>query len=461
MRPPSRRQLFAAVAAVLCVLSLPAVPLAAGGANGDARLNPCVGTMTSPANGTTVIAVQGFTWHEGDAGKKPAKLVGVGPRGQVQWVHHAADHGTVWQYDVDPMANGNVFVTATKNKRTYVYEFDPRTQEHVWQEELPIEDTHDVDLINGGTQLLVANMKNYDEDSGKNDDSIFVYDLQKDEIVWRWYFRDHYPKDTAENYTDDWTHVNDVDKIADGKYLASPRNFDQAIVVDRSTNEVTMRLGSDDDYDVLDEQHNPDYLESENGSATFLVADSNNGRIVEYARRDDGWERTWKLGKGDDLSWPRDADRLPNGNTLVGDSRNHRVLEVAPNGTVVWEFSSPYLVYDAARMQAGEHGGPTIADMNATGAYGLQGDAARHENWSNLVGCHSYLQSVDGWAAGQKPSTTGATTEESGVNDDDVRNALVTTTTDDDTATSLPGFGVVVAAGALLAVAALLVRRRE
>ena len=52
----------------------------------------------------------------------------------------------------------------------------------------------------------------------------------------------------------------DVDKVGDGEYLVSLRNFDQAIVVNRSTDAIDMRLGSDDDYAILDEQHNPDYL---------------------------------------------------------------------------------------------------------------------------------------------------------------------------------------------------------
>ena len=459
MLSPSRRQWLAVVAAVLCSVSLLAVPMAAGGAKSD-QPTTCVGTMERPANGTTVVAVQGFTWHGGNASKKPAKLVGLGPRGQVKWVHHSAEHGTAWQYDVDPMDNGNVFVTAAGNGKTKVYEFNPRTQEHVWEETFDVEDTHDVDLINDGTQLLVANMKNYDPESETNNDSIFVYDLQKDEIVWRWFFRDHYDESVGGNYTKDWTHVNDVDKIGDGRYLASPRNFDQAIVVDRETNEIAMKLGADENHSVLYEQHNPDFLQNDNLTATMLVADSENRRIVEYEQGGDGWEKTWQLGTGDDLKWPRDADRLPNGNTLVGDSTHHRVMEVSPTGEVVWEVYTPFLVYDAARLQTGEHaGGPTIADLNATGTYSLQGDAALHENWSNVERCHANLQSIDGWAPGQTPAAGGS--NGSGVQDDDERNGGgPTETTNDGPKTPLPGFGVGVAIAALLVATAFLARRR-
>ncbi|WP_458208313.1 arylsulfotransferase family protein [Haladaptatus sp. NG-SE-30] len=462
MQTPSRRQLLTVGAILLFCLPLLASPLTAqsGGQESDPS-NPCVGTIQHPANGTTVIAVQGYSWLE-DGGKEPAKLVAVGPTGEVKWVHHTVKHGMVWGYDVDPLPNGNLFVTGTARGKTVVYEFNPRTQEHVWNESLPIHDTHDVDLINNGTQLLVANMRAYNEDKERNDDSIFVYDLKKDEVVWRWYFRNHYPKSTAKNYSKDWTHVNDVDKIGDGMYLASPRNFDQAIVVNRSSNEIEMKLGADNDYNILDKQHNPDYLESKDGNPTFLVADSENQRIVEYEKQGDDWKRTWELGKKGDLRWPRDADRLSNGNTLIGDSKNQRVIEVTPTGEVVWEFYAPWLVYDVARLPDERAAGPTMADQNATGSYGLKGDAAKYDA-KTMKQCHSYLQSIDGWAEGQQPETTTATNG-SGVNDDDDRNdgdLGGTTKTTDETKVPLPGFDFVVGAVGVLIAVALFVRRRR
>jgi hypothetical protein len=247
-----------------------------------------------------------------------------------------------------------------------------------------------VDLINGD-QLLVANMR-----QPEKADRVFVYDRSFDRVVWEWRFEDHYPESVG-GPSNDWTHVNDVDKIGDGRYLVSPRNFDQVIVVNRSTNDVETRLGSDDDHGTLYEQHNPQYLESENGTPTILVADSENDRIVEYAldggAEGDGakgngaaaargsangsgnWTRTWSVGTRG-LNWPRDADRLPNGNTLVVDTMNHRVVEVTPEGEVVWEFHAPWAPYDVERMQLGdESGGPTMRDVGETGNHDLTGSS--------------------------------------------------------------------------------------
>jgi hypothetical protein len=484
MRTFSRRWIVTVT--LLCCLSMAVPPAVAGGggvgastgveagsAGGSASVaqtapdNPCAGTVTEAANGTTVVSVQGMRFGP-DGGKRPAKLVGVGPTGEIRWVHQSAEElDVVWGYDVDPMANGHVFVTATvRGHETVVYEFDPATQERVWTERFDLADTHDADLVDGGEAILVANMRNYNETTGENEDRLFVYNRTTEEIEWEWHFDDHYDReDIAENYTDDWTHVNDVDEIGDGLYLASPRNFDQAIVVNRSTDEIEMKLGSDENHDVLDEQHNPDYLESRNGTPTPLVGDSENDRIVEYANPDrdltdgDGWTRTWTLTG--DLNWPRDADRLADGDTLVTDSANHRVAEVTPDGEVVWEFYAPWLVYDAARLhQTNESGGPTMTDLNATGTYGIAGSADRHANASDLEACHRRLENVTGWAEGQTPTETDDGSSESALDeadgDGEAGDEQDTTSSDGAAGASsgVPGFGPVAAlAGAGVAIA--------
>ncbi|USZ69800.1 aryl-sulfate sulfotransferase (plasmid) [Halorussus salilacus] len=343
------------------------------------------GTIDKPANGTTVISIQGFKFAGQSSGKKPARIVGVSPRGDVEWVHNGSNNGVTWFYDVDPLDNGNLLISGTAQGASTVYEWDPQEDEIVWSERFEgVHDTHDADLINDGEEILVANMRNYNTTSEENEDRIFVYDREDEEITWEWHFDDHtnwtedqggpYAAEEAPN--SDWTHVNDVDKIDDGQFLVSPRNMDQVMVINRSTKEIDMRLGEDDNYDIMHEQHNPDYHESENGTPTITVADSENDRVVEYAKRGDDWQRTWELGSNQDFNWPRDADRLPNGNTLVVDSNNQRVIEVNPEGEVVWEFYAPWAPYDVERMHLGdEPGGPTIADQDAEGSYDVSGSA--------------------------------------------------------------------------------------
>jgi hypothetical protein len=341
------------------------------------------GTVEEPANGTTVVAVQGFKFKGAQNGKKPARVVGVGPAGDVRWVHDGAHLDVTWFYDVAPVNGSNLLVSGTAKGKTVVYEVNPRTDEIVWTERFPdVHDTHDADLLGGGTELVIANMRNYNATSGVNEDRIFVYNRTTDEVTWEWVFarqtdwRETQGGKYAGDASNDWTHLNDVDVIGDGRFLVSPRNFDQVLVVDRSTKAIEMRLGRDGDHDVLYEQHNPTYLESRNGTPTILVADSENDRVVEYAKRGHGWTRTWELGSSQDFNWPRDADRLPDGNTLVVDTNNQRVVEVTPGGEIVWEFYAPWAPYDVERMHLGdEPAGPTIADQDAEGEYSVVGSA--------------------------------------------------------------------------------------
>jgi hypothetical protein len=325
----------------------------------------CAGTVAEPAGEMTLVSVQGARFGDDGSAKTPARILAFGPRGELEWVYRSgADHGVVWSYDIDPLANGNVFVTATKRGSTLLFELDPTTGERVWSEELPYVDTHDADLLDD-RHVVIANMRNYDESTGENRDRVLVYDRVADEVVWEWRFADHYDRSVGGAYTDDWTHLNDVDAVGDDRLLLSPRNFDQVLLVNRTTGDVEWTLGSDGDYETLRQQHNPDYLESETGRPTVLVADSENQRVVEYERTDGGWIRTWTLDGR--LDWPRDADRLPNGNTLVTDSKHDRVIEVTPDGEVVWEVYGPWLVYDAERLPGDGSNGPTMADADAAG----------------------------------------------------------------------------------------------
>jgi len=370
--PPTRRGRLRVTVVIVALLLV--TPSAVSAATYDGEQSAIQrGTITQPADGLTVVAVQGFKHQDRGSIKKPARLVAFGPRGEVRWVYNGSNVGASWFYDVDPLPSGNLLVTAAHPQGTVVLGLDPATQEPVWVEHLSIHDTHDIDYL-PGNRLLVANMRQYNESTERNNDRLLVYNMTTDRVEWEWLFREHYPRTGGGKYSDDWTHVNDIDRIAPGKYLASVRNFDQVIVVDRESGEITQRLGRDDAHDIIYEQHNPQYLEGEDGRPAMLVADSENNRIVEYEKRDGDWTETWKLTGG--LSWPRDADRLPNGHTLIVDSLNHRVMEVTPTGRIVWEVYAPWGPYDAERVQLGdEPGGPTIAEQGASGTHTLSGSA--------------------------------------------------------------------------------------
>ena len=369
--PPKRRHVGSVVAGLL-VLSLLAPVAVSVLTHTPADLR--AGTMDSSADSVTVVGIQGFDYFGESMTKKPARLLSIGAAGDLQWLADGREVDTRWFYDVDPIGEDGLLVSTARPEGTIVVRYDQQTGAVNWTETLPYHDTHDVDWLGDG-ELLVANMRQTDNETGVSNDRILVYDRHDDEVVWEWRFRDHYPNATAGGFDNDWTHVNDVDRVGEGLYLTSPRNFDQAIVVNRSTGDIELRLGGDESHEILNRQHNPDLLRGENGSVSLLVADSENDRIVEYARQCEGgegivesdpedceWTRTWLLEGG--LNWPRDADRLSNGNTLVTDTLNHRIIEVTPSGRIVWEYYATWGPYDAERISRGDGSkGPPMVDI--------------------------------------------------------------------------------------------------
>lgn len=203
---------------------------------------------------------------------------------------------------------------------------------------------HDVDRING-THVVVADISR---------DRVFVLNTTSGHVAWSWNAQQAFPLSGGGPYPYDWTHVNDVEVLDDGRFMVSLRNQDQVVFLDRDTGVVEeWTLGTEDDHETLYEQHNPDYIPEERGGPAVVVSDSENNRIVEYQRTDDGaWNQTWTWQQ-EQLQWPRDADRLPNGHTLVVDSNGHRLVEVDESGSVVWSVPVR-LPYDAERLGTGD-----------------------------------------------------------------------------------------------------------
>ena len=271
--------------------------------------------------------------------------------GEPVWVHDEL----LRYYDVDPIGRSTVLFTGTTgNYDDYVaVRMNWRTGEVYDRFDAP-HDVHDVDWIDDSTYVV----------ADKAENRVFVYNSSTNTTVWEYEFENHFPpypeaggKDTG------YTHLNDVDCVDDcRRLLVSPRNFDRVMLINRSTKELEWVLGEEDNYSVLNEQHNPTLLSQD--PPTVLVADSHNDRVIEYRKNGSRWEATWSWSD-DRLDWPRDADRLPNGNTLVTDTQGGRYLEVTPNGTVVWSYEPSFFApYDAERLRYGDE--PQGPAMNSS-----------------------------------------------------------------------------------------------
>ncbi|WP_137287336.1 arylsulfotransferase family protein [Halorussus salinisoli] len=312
----------------------------------------------------TVIAGHGMNGES-------AALVAFSPNGEVLY-HNDSYHG---YFDVDP-------VKGTEMTVEYVAEHDYEGDdcdgkctvsvverlnlttgeiERVYSRVIPADrgaNWHDVDRI-GENRLLVGAI---------NTDEMYVVNTTTGITTWEWSTKQAYPLSGGGPYPADWAHLNDVEKLHDGRFMTSLRNQDSVVFVDPQTGvQENWTLGADGAHGVLYEQHNPDYIPESRGGPAVVVADSLNDRLVEYQRKNGEWTQTW-VWSDDEMKWPRDADRLPNGNTLVADTNAHRVLEIDEQGEVVWDANF-YAPYELERLGTGDESanGPsaTAADLQS------------------------------------------------------------------------------------------------
>lgn len=319
--------------------------------------------IVPPRNHTTVIT--SHLNHEGE-------LIVLGPEGRLQYY----DDSNTGYWDVDPSPHGNQTITYTTADeitdersgcerpvciRTYVEEANLTTGETsvVYSRIYPgYSDTewHDADWIDD-THLLVG---------GISEDRVFIVNTTSGLIVWQWEAENHYELTEGRSYPQDWTHLNDVEYLDDGRVMASLRGMDEVVFIDQERGvQDEWTLGEEGNHEILNAQHNPDYIPRENGGPAALVADSDNNRVVEYQRTADGtWNQSW-VWQDARLQWARDADRLPNGHTLITDTHGNRVIEVDESGAIVWQVDIG-TAYEAERLETGDEstGGPSAVAAN-------------------------------------------------------------------------------------------------
>ena len=85
-------------------------------------------------------------------------------------------------------------------------------------------------------------------------------------------------------------------------------------------------------------------------------------KVVEL---DGDHKEVWTYSEG--LEHPLAAQRLANGNTLIGDARLGKVIEVTPDKRVVWKYESPDLANMRSRNAHRTEQGTTLIAVEAEG----------------------------------------------------------------------------------------------
>lgn len=92
--------------------------------------------------------------------------------------------------------------------------------------------------------------------------------------------------------------------------------------------------------------HYPSFIEKI-GPELFLITDLGNNRIIKLKKGDEGFgEIVWSYGNGEmgradnQVFLAETAVELPNGNILITDTSNHRIIEVNDKREIVWQYGN-------------------------------------------------------------------------------------------------------------------------
>jgi hypothetical protein len=301
--------------------------------NEDTKVTSVNGTPTPMPRGTEDpdIAVDiyqpdsvwpGTTLLPDNHNRDKPRIIEVNMLGEIVWeylVPPDLKQYTNPGFDVELLLNGNILYVLPKNG---VYEID-RNGNVVWSH-LTEKISHDADRLPSGNTIFVFG--NYDEKS----DAQVVEVNPKGEVIWTWYAKDYLnepPYDSISN--EGWTHTNAVSRLSNGNTLISLRNFNFIAEVDPQ-GAVVRKIGEG----VFRMQHDPEILPNDNILTTSLPQGQPHSAVeIDPDTSSIVWEY---LIPGQENRPVRDANRLPNGNTLITGATE--IVEVTTGGEIVWRL---------------------------------------------------------------------------------------------------------------------------
>jgi arylsulfotransferase ASST len=176
------------------------------------------------------------------------------------------------------------------------------------------------------------------------------------EPVWTWRTWEHidptnHPITLPSDERAFWTHGNAVWELDDGNLLLSMRNISTIVRINRQTNRVDWELGPPPLAGAhgVNQLANGNLLIFDNGpyrldQSQLSLTAAPFSRVIEIdpATQSIVWTYQQALGWQFFSALLSNAQRLPNGNTLINEGLSGRLFQVTPTGDVVWEYVSPY-----------------------------------------------------------------------------------------------------------------------
>lgn len=306
----------------------------------------------------------------------PVTTAVISPRGEIKWIYQRDDHPDLHGcIDVRTDREGVLIGGAHgRGPDAYFPVLVDWNQNVVWESKLA-NDPHHIHRRENGNFLLLTKEYTVVEEPEKhrvlsdvilevNPTEDWPWETQEvDTIVWSWRLLDHLTPNVTRT---DWAHCNTIEEDPENnKLYLSSRNLNSIFKIDRSTGEIEWRMGENGDFemkkdDLFYSQHSPELRPDGN----LLLFDNNDGprsrppekqgrprgeysRAMELAIDEDEMtaESVWTWGEELDLFTPiwGDADRLPNGNTLITfgtrtQPKTSRIIEVTSDGERVLDI---------------------------------------------------------------------------------------------------------------------------
>jgi hypothetical protein len=251
------------------------------------------------------------------------RIIEVNMLGEIIWEYVVLGVPAKSFVEAELLPDNNILYTVSEKG---VYEID-RSGKIVWSY-LTNKIDHDCNRLPNGNTIFVFGMNDQKSDAQVTEVN------QRGEVVWQWYAKDYLDKAPYANVSDDgWTHTNAVIRLSNGNTLISLRNFNCLAEVNPQ-GAVVRIIGEG----ILTQVHGPEVLPNGNILAALpstplaaIEIDPDTGGVV--------WRFIWPRVLLPAWGTPgaRDANRLPNGDTLITGAT--KILEVTSNGEIVWQLT--------------------------------------------------------------------------------------------------------------------------
>jgi Arylsulfotransferase (ASST) len=237
----------------------------------------------------------------------------------------------------------------------------------LWEMKQP-DHHHDGRLLSNGNVLLLCSaalpadfakrvrggLAGSEQNGGTINSDYLVERTTDGKTVWEWRAWEHmepeaYPITSPSDARTEWTHGNGFAELPGGDILLSFRNISTLVRINRKTGAIEWKVGAP----PLSGQHAPvplangNILLFDNGPfrADTGVQPFSRALEIDPRTKDIVWKYQDGISPGSQhfffSSRISNAQRLPNGNTLINEGLDGRFFEVTSDGEIVWEYVNP------------------------------------------------------------------------------------------------------------------------